>query len=70
MFKVFNMVSQWAYRKGLYGRLTNKPFNKMTDDEIKDVYNRCLINKHHKNDKKIKALNDYLLKSGRIELFK
>ena len=45
----------------------SKPFERMTDNELIELYYILINNQHNKNDRGLKALNKFLLQTGKIE---
>lgn len=65
------MISKRAYSNMIkHKNNLSKPFERMTDNELIELYYILIHSQHHKNDRGFKALNKFLIKTGKIELFK
>ena len=63
------MLNKRAYKKDF--KIKNaKPFQRMSDSELVELYYILINTQYKKNDNCLKALNKFLLQTGKIELFK
>ena len=67
---MFKMIRKCSYKNKLTKGNTLKPFERMTDSELITLYYKINNIQDRKNMNVLLKLNEYLLKSGKIELIR
>lgn len=65
------MLLKTTYNKTSYGKSKLcKPYERMTDEELIELYHILINTQYKKQDNALMNLNKYLLKTGKIELIR